>query len=185
MDALSTPVPSVARLLQLGGASTSKCNPIDWPAVQRRLGTVLPVDYRELAEFGAARAGDFLGVFVPGSTNPNLDLFVAVGSMLGALHDLKREQGTRACPYPLWFEPTGLLPWGCSDNGDGLYWLTRGHPDQWTVVIGEARGPKYEEFPLSMSEFLAGFVSGEITTTVFPRNVCSAPAVALIEPRAR
>ncbi len=156
-----TPFPAVDALLGLAGPPRSAA-PIDWVAIQRRVGSVLPADYRSLVErTGPLRVGDFVTVFAPGASNPNADLLAQMGRQLGALHDVKQAFAD-VCPYPLWFEPGGLLPWGCSDNGDGLYWLTRAHPDQWTIVVGEARGPRYEEHPLSACDFLAGLAAGTI-----------------------
>jgi hypothetical protein len=148
---------------------------MDWVSVQRAIGSVLPVDYKHLVEITRPLcAGDFLTVFAPGVENPNIDLFVQVGARLGALQVLKRDGGAREVPYPLWFEPGGLLPWGSSDNGDTLFWLTRGHPDQWTVVVGEGRGPTYAEYPIPASDFLVEFLSGHLESRVLP----SAAAVA-------
>lgn len=172
-----TPFASINTLLQLAGAVPSSRRSIEWPAVHRQLGSVLPIDYRQLIEFGPVRVSDFLTVFAPGTKNPNADLFVAIGDRLGALRELKPAWG---CPYPLWFEPEGLLPWGASDNGDTLYWLTRGHPDQWTVVVGEARGPKYEEYALPMSDFLVAFISGPINSTIFGKNAHGERTVTLV-----
>ena len=33
----------------------------------------------------------------------------------------------------------GLLPWAYTENGDELYWLTNGHPDEWGIVVYESR----------------------------------------------
>ena len=165
----ATPFPSVDALLALAGPARPVAPP-DWVSVQGRVGSVLPGDYRSLVEHaGPLRLGNFLTVFAPGATNPNVDLLEQMGRRLGALHDIK-QAFTDVCPYPLWFEPGGLLPWGSSDNGDGLYWLTRAHPDQWTVVVGEARGLRYEEHSLSVCDFLAGFASGAVRSTILPAD---------------
>jgi len=165
-----TPFPSVNALLSRIG-TIRPWRRIDWPSVYRAIGSVLPVDYRHLIQItGPIYVGKFLGVRAPGSTNLNVDLVVGVGETLGALQELKRNHGDFGCPYPLWFEPGGLLPWGSSDNGDDLFWLTRGHPDQWTVVVGEARGPTFEEHPLSACDFLSEFLSGGLESKILPES---------------
>lgn len=61
-----------------------------------------------------------------------------------------------------------MLPWGITDNGDILYWLTKGdNPDAWTIAINESRGPLWEEFDMDMSTLLAKMVSGEVESKVF------------------
>lgn len=129
---------------------------------------------------GPVYVAEFLTVFTPGVENRNLELLSQMGARLGALQVLKRDFGDRGCPYPLWFEPGGLLPWGASDNGDTLYWLTRGHPDQWTVAIGEGRGPEFEEHPLSACDFLAEWLSGRLKTRVIPSNEGGKSTVTLL-----
>jgi len=177
-----TPFASVDRLLELAGACSAP-NRVDWLLAQRTVGSVLPGDYKQLVELtGPVYVGQFLTVFVPGVANPNVDLIVQVGQHLGALQVIKANWGSRECPYPLWFEPGGLFPWGCSDNGDSLFWLTHGHPDQWTVVIGQGRGPKYEEYPLSTCEFLVEFVSGRLKSRIFPDGAPLKATVDLIDP---
>jgi hypothetical protein len=167
---------SVNRLLELLGPVEPRLA-IDWPAVQLAIGSVLPVDYRQLVEItGPIRVADFVGVFAPGNANPNIDLLVQMGARLGALQALARD-GFRAL-HPLWFEPGGLLPWGGTDNGDTLYWLTRGHPDRWTVVVGEARGPVYEDHPLCASDFLVEFLSGRLKSAILESNAGVAATVA-------
>lgn len=173
-----TPFPAVDALVALVGPDRRQPPPVDWPSVQRAVGSALPVDYRMLVELtGSVYAGGFLGMFAPGHRNPNLDLLVQIGARLGALQELKRAFGDEACPYPLWFEPGGLLPWGASDNGDVLYWRTQGHPDQWTVVVGEARGPAFEEFPLPASDFLHAFVEGRLECSIFPAGAAGKATV--------
>ena len=69
--------------------------------------------------------------------------------------------GHEMVPFPLYFEPGGLFPWGVTANGEDLLWKTAGDPDRWTVVaIGRSCGT--EAFDLSMSRFLAAVLRGDI-----------------------
>lgn len=166
-----TPFPAVNAILALS-QTPLRPRARDWVAAQRRIGSVLPQDYKMLVDAagGPFRVGEFLGVYVPDSSQPDADLLVRAGDALGALREMKLSGGTDQCPYPLWFEPEGLLPWGGTDNGDGLYWRTRGHPDAWTVVVGEARGPAWEEHAMPASELLAAFVSGALLSELLERG---------------
>lgn len=170
-DVGSTPYASVDHLIALIGPRLERQPRADWPAVQQAIGSVLPGDFKSLVEVtGPIHVGQFLGVFAPCLENRNLDILVQMGTRLGALQVLKRDFGSRECPYPLWFEPGGLLPWGASDNGDTLFWLTRGHPDQWTVVVNESRGPEFESFPLCTSDFLVEWLAGRLKSRILARS---------------
>lgn len=177
-----TPYRSVNSLLELAGVAGPYGPPIDWPSVQRAIGSVLPCDYKALVDLaGSIYVGQFLGTFTPGSPNPNVDLLVQMGARLSALQEMKRVGGSQECPYPLWFEPGGLLPWGATDNGDTLFWLTRGHPDQWTVVVGEGRGPLFDEFPLCASDFLVEFLEGRLASDILPDDAGPRSVVAHVD----
>ena len=69
-------------------------------------------------------------------------------------------------PYPLSPEPGGLYPWGSTDNGDWLYWLTNGEPDSWRVIGFSNSG--WAEFSGTMTEFLVAVLSRQIQFDLFP-----------------
>src|SRR3954469_15588520 len=73
-----------------------------------------------------------------------------------------------AYPYPLYPEADGLLPWGHVDTGAELFWQTSGGPEEWTVVVAEARGPEFEEFNDSMTGFLTKIMRGKIRSVIVP-----------------
>jgi hypothetical protein len=126
---------------------------------------------------------DFLLPFNPFATNKYRDLVWQMAAQLSALREVKAEHGTNGCPYPLHFEPNGLLPWGVTDNGDVLFWLTVDHPDQWTVVVNESRGPTYEHFPGSMTVFLQAFLARSLETEIFPDDLRDdGPAIVPVKP---
>lgn len=142
-----------------------------WPLIEETLGVVLPSDYKQyIAIFGTGCFGNFLWPFNPFSTNRHLNLIEQINVTLNAQRALKEQWGNRQCPYPLYPEAGGLLPWGSTDNGDDLFWLTTGSPEDWIVVINEARAPVYEEYQESMTGLLAKLLSGEITSKIFPQD---------------
>ena len=89
---------------------------------------------------------------------------------MNALRAIKEDFGEEEVPYPLYPDPGGLFPWAVSDNGDVLYWLTRGSPDEWEIVVNESRGPQFEGFKEPMTYFLAKLISGEIVSEILPRS---------------
>lgn len=141
----------------------------EWPEIERVVGTMLPSDYKQyINTFGTGCIGNFLWPFNPFSENKHLNLVEQISVSLEALKVLKEKWGDRQCPYPLYPESGGLLPWGITDNGDILFWFTVGHPDDWPIVINEARAPVYEKYEESMTSLLSKLISGEIVSDIFP-----------------
>jgi hypothetical protein len=152
----------------------------DWRQVESTLGTALPSDYKEYIDtYGTGKLADFLLPLNPFSKNPHLNLIQQVPRRLGALRELKQQGGDRACPYPLFPESGGLLPWGITDNGDVLYWRTEGRPDHWGTVVNESRGPEFEQFDEPMTDFVAGVLSKRIVCRIFPEDF-PGPALAFV-----
>ena len=143
----------------------------EWQGIEKTIGIALPSDYKQYINiFGTGCIGSFLWLFNPFSRNKHLNLLRQIDIKIDALRILKEKWGDKQCPYPLYPEPEGLLPWGTTDNGDVLFWLTIGHPDEWLVVINEARAPIYEEYQESMTNFLSKILSGELVSEVFPND---------------
>ena len=149
-----------------------------WDSVEKRIGIVLPDDYKEfISIYGTGYIGDFIRVFNPFCEYPSLNLEKQINDQLGALRQIKDDFGESESPYPLFPESNGLLPWGITDNGDVLYWLTRGSSDQWHSVVNESRGPYFEEFQDSMVTFLIKLIQGEIQSDIIPRDFLSTPCL--------
>ncbi len=141
-----------------------------WASVEAKLGTRLPSDYRAYIEtFGSGCLDDFIWVFNPFSTNPNLNLHARSEAALQALRELQSQHASEVS-YPLFPAVAGLLPWGATDNGDVLYWLTMGPPDEWDVVVNAARDARTERYAAGMTAFLAKILEGEATSRIFPTD---------------
>jgi hypothetical protein len=138
-----------------------------WQSVENRLRMELPEDYKEfIARYGTGSVDGFLWVLNPFSTNKHLNFFDEGGVKLEALRELRHE----SIPYPLHPDVNGVLPWGITDNGDVLYWLCNGPPSNWVIVVNESRGPRWREYKLSTSDFLARLVAKELVVDVFPED---------------
>lgn len=138
----------------------------DWNATERQI-CRLPEDYKDfVGRFGTGNVSGFIWILNPVSQHRYLNLHAEIEPILGALREL-RESG-EACPYPLYPEPGGLLPFGKSDNGDALYWLTIGEPKRWPIVVNAARDEMYEKFECDMTDFLAGILTRRIRCSIFP-----------------
>jgi hypothetical protein len=140
----------------------------DWASVEAGVRTALPSDYKRYVDaYGFGRIDRFLWVFHPTTANRHFRLGDEISGQLDALRQV-RDEGERI-PYPLFPEDGGILPWGRTDNGDVCYWLRRGSdPDRWIVAVNESRGPDWDEFEGSMTEFLVAVLARRYTCFVFP-----------------
>lgn len=140
-----------------------------WASFERRLGTSLPRDYKEFIEnYGSGRIGEFITIFNPFSVNDNVNLEKQIETQRSVLLELKTYgEAIRYEPFPA---PSGVLPFGSSDNGDILYWKTVGNPDQWTVAISEGRAPEWEEFDSSMTRFITDTLLRIAASRIFPKD---------------
>jgi hypothetical protein len=138
-----------------------------WAPIEAELGIALPQDYKDFVRlYGLGYFMEFLGIDVPRSRNPNTRLEHQVRLVC----DVMREVG--GVTHPLWPEPGGLLPFGGTDNGDTLMWLTRGAPEDWKVAaLSEDSFGELEIFDCDLTDFLAGLATGEIQSTVLPDDL--------------
>ncbi|WP_338605165.1 SMI1/KNR4 family protein [Saccharopolyspora sp. SCSIO 74807] len=143
----------------------------DWDQVEGELGLRLPSDYKGLvADYGAGSFDEFLLVLQPYEENSNIDLLTQRSVRLDALRSLS-EQG-ESVPFDLEPGNEELLPWGITDNGDVCYWMTEPDkdPDEWTVAVNEERGPHWEQFDGSVTEFLVAVFSRTLAVPIFPSD---------------
>jgi hypothetical protein len=162
-------------LLILPPPKTTPHPAIDWQAVEADLGTTLPTDYKAfISTYGLGRIDDFLLVYHPTAANPNVRLSYQVQRDLRSLRILQND-GADYIRFALCPEPSGLLPWARTIDGDVCYWLTQSDdPDDWAVVVGEVRGPEWAEFHGSMAEFLAAVLTKKYVCPIFPDDFPSA-----------
>ncbi len=138
----------------------------DFSIVEESLETGLPDDYKAFVRsYGYGKVCDFISIHNPFSSNEyvnlinGLDIFKRELNYLGSKHDSERR-------YDSFPAIPGLLPFAGTDNGDTLFWLVDGNPNDWRTVIGEARAPIYEEYELSFSELLAAYVSDNLNSKI-------------------
>jgi hypothetical protein len=134
----------------------------------RRLGSQLPDDYLEFVRrYGDGTIDSFLIVLPPTSQNKNVDLVSQCERVANVLETVRKQSpAVRYAGYP---SPGGLIPWGKTENGDLCFWKT-GDPDpnRWTVVVSDGRMWDWEEYPGSMTAFLADVLGGKFHTRIFP-----------------
>jgi hypothetical protein len=153
-----------------------------WKSIEADIGGILPSDYKNfIAAYGVGRIDGFLSVYSPFSKNRFLNLVSQSKAVFNSLRVFRAESGLRL-PFPVYPEEDGVFPWGCTDNGDQLYWRFRRGKFEHPLVVAESRGPEWQEFNVSMTDFLANVLARRITCGVFPEGFPSDhPAFAVEE----
>jgi hypothetical protein len=121
--------------------------------------SICPSDYKRFLErYGMGEIDNFIYLFHPTTQNPHINLKKQIVDNLWALREVR--DSDEHVPFPIFPEPRGVVPWSRTANGDVCYGLTDGpDPDSWMVVINESRGPDWEEYHGSATEFLAEVLS--------------------------
>ncbi|MFG2249820.1 SMI1/KNR4 family protein [Spirillospora sp. NPDC048823] len=141
-DELPADMPWVDRLAAITGGPSSPPPPPDWAAVESRLGTPLPSDYRRLVEvFGCdGRFDVFFRVCDPDELIDRWQDYAGDDPAAGGLPG-----------FPL---PGGLIPWSDNEHHETFFWITDGpDPDRWPVyAVNETdEGTRFE---CTATEFL-------------------------------
>lgn len=148
----------------------------EWDKVETALKIELPKDYKDYINiFGTGCIANLIWVFNPFSKNPHLNLQIQIKEQLEAIAVLQ-EQFNENCPYKIYPEKGGLLPWGLTDNGDVMFWLTDGEPDFWKTVIHESRGSKYEKHEDTMTSFLSNLILGITVSEIITNDLIDSDA---------
>jgi hypothetical protein len=152
---LTSLVPPPAQPLEAGPTER-------WDEIQAKLGTALPADFRD---FGLAYGtGKFIeqGITV---FNP----FAAVFSQqmeetLAIWRSLKKAEGRREVPYPVFPQKRGLLSWGVDEGGNGLFWLMEGGTaEEWPILVRGHEATKWDRFEMQLTTFLSKLLSSQIS----------------------
>jgi len=150
--------------------------PQGWAEVEAALGTELPRDFKAFTErYGSGKIDDFLYLFNPFTAGQDGNL-VAEKDLVLAGYRQTRARFPERLPWPAFPEPGGVLPLGRTDNGDELYWVTDGRPDQWPVALVEARAALQEVHPMPVTGFLAALAANQLASRVLPQDLLRRPS---------
>lgn len=165
LQALLAVLPQPERPLETGDEGS-------WLVFEASIGITFPVDYKEyITTFGSGSIGAFIMPYNPFCLEPMRSLLLSYERWpreAMAIQALQHQYGADVFPFPVYPAPGGVLPWGTTANGDRLFWQTVGLPDAWTVMVNAARSSTCETFTCSMTEFLAGLITGTIRSTIIP-----------------
>jgi len=156
-------LPEVEELVTLVGKPEKPNGGGDkWDAVERGLGLTFPADFKQLVQvFGTGPWAGSLKVFSPFAEG-ELMLELAAMRALPALHEIRRNnpEDVKHAIYP---EPKGLFPWGITDKGATLCWLTEG--DSWKTIVVPPGSPAFEVYDLSAPALIRDFLKGKLESS--------------------
>lgn len=143
----------VDRVVAVTGGDPARARTVDWAAVEARVGTALPGDYKRLAEiFGRGAFDGFLRLHVPGGAFVSDD-FVRHTEWLGEW--ARTHPSGLWDPYEVYPAPGGLLEWANSEQAHQFYWLTEGpDPDRWPILAKEDVPDSWKRFDGTTAEFV-------------------------------
>lgn len=130
----------------------------------------LPKDYFPfLRSYGSGSVAGFITIFSPASLNPHLNLLKRMTEILEDKRQMRKADPTWE-PIPLFPEPNGIIPLGCTGNGNEIFWRTRGNPERWSwpILVWEPRGAGFQEFDCDLTSFLVQILSRETICNHFP-----------------
>lgn len=133
----------VERLVAITGGPPSPVPAPDWAAIESRLGTPLPGDYKRLVEaFGCdGTFNGFFDVFSPDELIWHTEYHAGGDLAYGEEHP----------PFPA---PGGLIPWANNEHEQNYLWITEGpDPDRWPVYAVDSLDAG-RRFECTATEFL-------------------------------
>jgi hypothetical protein len=144
-----------------------------WLDLFERFGTRLPQDFVQFHK----RYGSAYFYSISHKRSANLSVYSDEAS--GAFEKvvpkrltelrLVKESRPKSVPFPLYWEPYGLLPWGRLSNDTDLCWRVRGElVDNWHVVALRPGSREYEEYEMTMTEYLRAVISGSLQSRLLP-----------------
>jgi hypothetical protein len=166
----------LGRLLPPPAEPLEPGRPDGWAEVEAALGTGLPSDFTAFTErYGSGKVDDILYLFNPFTRGPDGNQLIEKDRVLAGYRQTRARFPDRL-PWPPFPEPGGVLPLGRTDNGDELYWVTQGQPDQWPVALLEARAALQEVHPMSVTGFLAALAANQLTSRILPDDLLGRPS---------
>lgn len=125
---------------------------VDWTAIEERLETALPDDYKQIAEiFGCGAFDGYLRLYVPDAPMISFDLVRSTELLAEFALDHSRIYE----PYTVYPATGGLLEWAGTEQGHKAFWLTEGHdPNRWPILTTDDAHDKWERFDGTTGEFV-------------------------------
>ena len=150
------PPPSVKR-----GTGTSA----QWKQLEQEFNLIFPDDFKQLIQtYGAGRFAGFFGIanpFYAPSGDISFQEFVHLRTR--DIAAAKASHPRTAVSLPVYPEHGGLFPWGYTDNGETMCWLTEGDSSKWpTICLEIGYLNNFDRFELSIVEFIEKWLTAQI-----------------------
>ncbi|MBI5757882.1 MAG: SMI1/KNR4 family protein [Planctomycetales bacterium] len=124
-----------------------------WAEAEKEVGSTFPADYREFVNrYGAGAFYNFMEISSPFSPRSNLM----------AIHNKWSHYFHDQVVFPVYPEAGGILRVGGDENGNLLFWVTRGEPDKWPIVYFTPDFQDHELYVSNITDFLSDWLSGVI-----------------------
>ncbi|GAA1940199.1 SMI1/KNR4 family protein [Kitasatospora viridis] len=169
---MSETIEQLSRVLPSSTPGGSK----DWASAARKMGIELPRDYREFVDtLGGGYIDGYLYVMEPDCPFEASDLVGFAEERAEALEYLWSSSEDK--PGELADAGDRLIAFAMSDNGETAYWLAKAGqaPDEWTIMVNEARGEWWEHYDLSFGQFLLSTLTGELRCEIFSDSFPASP----------
>jgi SMI1-KNR4 cell-wall len=154
-----------------------------WATFERTLGVKLPRDYHEfVTHYGSGLLANFIRVFNPYSNDEYISLIPSINRICAIRRQLKELEWDEEVPFLIFPESPGIMPCGNDENGNTLYWLTDGEPDEWTIVLGAGRSRNWERFDFDLTSFLCKALTKKIRSRIWPRGFPDSKKDMIFEP---
>ena len=140
----------------------------DYDAVEAAFGVTLPDDFKAInCHYGYGLWMNELWVLDP--LDARMDAFWDHQKNYAMKHLAQSPcQLAHETSLPTWPDSGGVLPWGGTQNGGYMLWLTEGNPNEWPTIYRVGTEPDSVRYELSCSEFLLESLRGNIPEHEFP-----------------
>lgn len=137
-----------------------------WQTLEFEYNIVFPVDYKVfISKYGTGVLAEFFCIWNPFSIVANMNWFKEKDSTLALFKDLLCQFPDFHRGWKLYPTPDGLLPLGTTANGDTLFWITNGNPNNWPIAIAR-------EAPLGIhTENLCSFLHNVLTKSSYSNKL--------------
>ncbi len=137
-----------------------------WLHLEAQLGFELPAHYKEfIASYGNGRFAEYFGVVNPFHTAANdINFSTFVQRRTNGVRLAQSSYPDYAVALPVYPNKGGLFPWGYTDNGDTMFWLTEGDNSAWPIICVEiGYTNNLDRFELTIPDFIEQWLTQQIS----------------------
>ena len=136
-----------------------------------KFGIDVPEDYRQfISKFGSGAICGFFWIYNPAARHTYINLLEQPPRDLDAYREAF-DSPDETNKFPLYPKQEGFFPFGRTDNGDVLFWKTRGDPEEWTVVIASAREQVHDDTGLTFERYFETLFKMDLESQVLPDDL--------------